>query len=206
MIIVNCEQGTEEWFAARCGVVTASEFSSVMAKGRGNNPSKTRLTYMMKKVGEQLTDKPADSWGGNAHTERGHDDEPMARILYEGERDVEVDQVGIILFDDRAVGYSPDGLVAADGLVEIKSKTPHRHIECLLEDQVPAEHIDQLQGGLWVAEREWIDFISYCSDLPLFVKRVYRDEKRIAEIKAGVEAFLADMAEMKERVLNYRSE
>lgn len=203
MKIIDVEQGTDEWFEARCGVVTASEFSSVMATGRGSSPSKTRKTYMLKKIGEQLTERPADSWGGNGHTERGHEDEPIARGLYEAITGNSVATTGLITTDCSRIGYSPDGLVGEEGLIEIKSKAPHRHIECILNNAIPPEHMDQLWGGLLVSERKWIDFVSYCEGLPLFIKRVNRDEKVIGELRIGIDNFLIEMEALKEKVMRY---
>lgn len=76
---------------------------------------------------------------------------------------------------------------------EIKTKLPHLQAEVLLANRLPPEHLPQCQGNLWVAEREWIDFVSYWPKMPLFVKRVYRDEKYIAMLCAEAERFLAEM-------------
>jgi hypothetical protein len=95
MEIYTCEQGSEEWFAARLGIPTASQFQTIMAKGRDGGDSKTRRTYMMKLAGEILTGEPMDSFS-NEHTERGHEMEPDARNLYAFMRDCEPQCVGFI--------------------------------------------------------------------------------------------------------------
>ena len=191
--ILNLEQGTPEWFAVRMGCVTASEFHTVMAAGKAGAPSKTRRAYMLKLIGERLTQEPQESYC-NVHMERGKVMEAEARELYELVSGLTVEQVGFIKAGDD-IGCSPDGMVGADGLQEIKTKLPHLQLEVLLRDEVPAEHMGQCQGALWVAEREWIDFVSYWPKLPIFIKRVYRDTDYIAKIRSEVDAFLNEMAE-----------
>lgn len=189
-IITDIEQGSEEWLRIRLGRVTASNFSTVMAKGRGKAPSKTRKTYMLKLAGEIITGELADGFT-NHHMERGHVMEIEARNLYELITGVEVEQVAFIKSGD-GMGYSPDGL-PDDGLLEIKSKLPHLQIALLMRDEIPGEHIHQLQGGLYVAEREWIDFMSYWPGLPPFIKRVYRDEKFICELANSIQDFIGEL-------------
>jgi predicted phage-related endonuclease len=179
-------QGTEEWLQARCGIVTASEMSSVLAKGQG----KSRASYMYKLIGERITGEPTPSYS-NAHMERGHEHEPIARGLYEDATDYLVREVGFIT--DHGVGFSPDGLVDDDGLVEIKSKLAHIQAEVLDHGKVPTEHVKQIQTGLWVSGRKWLDFVSYCPGMPLFIKRMERDEKLIEEMKEAVTLFYAEL-------------
>jgi hypothetical protein len=184
--VFNCEQGTPEWFAARLGVPTASQFAAVKAKGEG----KTRRTYMMKLIGEILTGESSENFS-NLHMERGHEMEPDARNLYAFRLDVDPVQVGFLRNGRK--GASPDSLVGTNGMCEIKTKLPHLQAEVLLADKLPPEHVAQCQGNLWVAEREWIDFVSYWPRMPLFVKRVYRDEAYIATLAKEVDLFLAEM-------------
>lgn len=194
----NLEQGTDEWFQLRAGCVTASEFSTVLSKGRGSAPSKTRQTYMLKLIGEQLTGE-LQEYFTNAHMERGKIMEEEARLMYQMLYDVDVEACGFIKLGAQ-IGYSPDGIVGDAGLIEIKTKLPHLQLDVLLSDQVPSEHVAQLQGGLWVSDREWCDFISYWPKLPTFIKRVYRDEAYIKELEAGVTKFLEDMDELIEKI------
>lgn len=192
------EQGTPEWLRARMGIPTASEFATVMAKGEG----KTRRTYMLKLLGERLTGEPSESYS-NGHMERGKEMEAEARDMYEFMRDVECKQVGFIRNGDR--GASPDSLVGIDGGCEIKTKLPHLQLDVLLRDRLPPEHVAQCQGFLWVAEREWVDFVSYFPKLPLFVKRVFRDEIYIKTLAAEVAAFNAELCELEARFQPKRS-
>lgn len=198
--IFDVDQGSPEWFAARAGIPTASEFATVMAKGRGGADSKTRRTYMLKLIGERMTGQPMESYT-NGHMERGKVMEAEARDLYAMVRDVEPQRVGFMRRGDA--GASPDSLLGADGLLEIKTKLPHLQLEVLLADRLPPEHAAQVQGQLWISGRSWVDFVSYWPGLPLFVTRVQRDETYIATIKAEVEEFNAEMAALLEKIQNY---
>jgi hypothetical protein len=200
MEIVRCDQGTEEWLRARAGIPTASEFSTVMAKGKGGADSKTRRTYMLKLAGEVLTGEPMESYS-NHHMERGKEMEAEARDLYSFLADVDPEQVGFIRSGQK--GCSPDALVGDAGMVEIKTKLPHLQIDALLCGEVPSEHKAQCQGALWVAEREWIDFVSYWPRLPLFVKRVRRDQEYIKTLSAAVDQFNAELAAVVESIRSY---
>lgn len=193
MQILTLEQGTPEWHAARLGIVTMSELKTLLVKGKGPGGFGTgAISYMHQLIGERITGEPSDTFQGNAHTQRGHALEPVARELYQEATGLpRLEQVGIIL--NHGVGYSPDCLVDCSGLVEIKTKLPKYQIELLLADELPQEHVAQCQGGLWVSEREWIDFVSYWPGMPLFVKRAYRDEALIRTIAERVEAFYEEM-------------
>jgi hypothetical protein len=193
----DCAQGSDEWFRCRMGIPTASEFATVMAKGKGGGESKTRKTYLLKLAAEVLTGEPMEHFG-NHHTERGHEMEPEARDLYAFMRDCEPQIVGFIRNGQK--GGSPDSLVGTDGAVEIKTKLPHLQLECLLGNRVPPEHRAQCQGILWVAEREWIDFVSFWPALPLFVIREYRDEEYIGQIADAVDRFNDELAATVEQV------
>jgi hypothetical protein len=94
------------------------------------------------------------------------------------------------------IGYSPDGLVGDDGLVEVKSRRPKKQLTTLLSDEVPAENMAQLQCGLLVSGREWIDYISYCGGMPLYVKRVLPSDKWFTAITTAVAQFEDTAAEM----------
>lgn len=193
MQIINCEQGTEEWFRARAGMPTASEFATVMASGRGGGDSKTRRTYMLKLAGEILTGEPSESYT-NAHMERGKVMEEEARRWYAFSRDVEPERVGFIVNGPK--GCSPDSLLGTDGMLEIKTALPHILIEKLLKGEFSPEHKAQCQGALWVAEREWIDLVTYWPRLPPLVVRAQRDEVYIAGLSRAVDQFNDELAEM----------
>nr|WP_299244211.1 lambda exonuclease family protein [uncultured Halomonas sp.] len=201
MQILTLEQGTPEWHAARLGIVTMSEVKTLLVNGKGPRGfGAGALSYMHQLIGERITGEPSDAFPGNAHTQRGHELEPTARELYsEATGNTRLEQVGIIL--NHGAGYSPDSLVGSEGLIEVKTKLPKYQIELLLADELPQEHVAQCQGGLWVSEREWIDFISYWPGMPLFVKRAYRDEVLIRTIAERVEAFYEELERRMELVM-----
>ena len=195
--IIDCEQGTPEWFAARLGIPTASEFSTVMAKGKDGGKSLTRKTYMLKLAGEVLTGEPMESYS-NAHMDRGKEQEAEAREAYELMKDVDCQLVGFIRNGDR--GCSPDSLIGEDGGLEIKTALPHIQVERLLRGDLPPEHRAQVQGNMWVTERAWWDFVSYCPRLPLLIVRVPRDDGYIATLAGAVKEFNAELASVVEAV------
>jgi hypothetical protein len=197
---ITCEQGTDDWFRARMGIPTASEFATVMAKGRAGGDSKTRQTYLYKLAGEIITGQPMESFS-NAHMERGKLMEDEARAFYEFMTDTQCERVGFIRSGRK--GASPDSLIGATGLVEIKTKLPHLMIEAILRGEFPPEHKAQCQGQLWVAEREWIDIAVYWPGLPIFVTRATRDEAYIRELSDAVDAFNAELDLIVDRVRSY---
>lgn len=193
------EQGSEAWFELRRGLATGSHFAEVMAKGRGGEESTTRRNYRMRLALEVVTGKVlADSFKGNAHTERGKEKEPFARMAYEAITGHLVEEVPFIKHKFLAAGVSPDGLIGDDGMVEFKCPIPAIHWEYLqLKGAPPPEYKWQIYGELWIAGREWNDVVSYCEDMPeelqTHISRVHRDDKLIAELEAGVSKFLAEV-------------
>lgn len=198
MQIYDCAQGSPEWFAARLGIPTASEFHTVLAKGRDGGASLTRKTYMLKLAGEIMTGEPMDNYS-NAHMERGKVMEDEARDCYAFMKDVEPQRVGFIRNGRK--GCSPDSLIGDRKALEIKTKLPHLLIELLLKDEFPPEHKAQTQGILWVAERDEIDIGCYWPKMPLFVKSAGRDDLYIKALSDAVDRF---NDELQETVLRIR--
>ena len=186
MKIINCEQGSPEWFSARSGIPTASEFHTVMAKGKGGGESLTRKTYLLKLAGEIITGEPMESFT-NAHMERGKAMEDEARDLYSFMTDSDPLRVGFVT--NGKAGASPDSLIGDRGGLEIKTKLPHLLIDLLLKGEMPPEHKAQVQGCMWITEREWWDFTAYWPKLPLFTKRIIRDDTYIRTIADAVDQF-----------------
>lgn len=199
MQIIDCEQGSPEWFAARAGIPTASEFATVMAIGPKGGKSVGRVDYLNKLAGEILTGEPMATYT-NADMERGKLMEDEARDLYSFVRGIEPMRVGFIRNGDK--GASPDSLMSNGGL-EIKSAAAHVQIKRILADELPSEHKAQVHGGMWVCEREWWDFISYCPKLPLFIKRIYRDEDYIKSIALAVDLFNSELQQTVDYVRRY---
>ena len=189
-IFNDIEQGTPEWFAARFGIVTASVIGQLVTtktlKPAVNDTSRT-LTYLL--AAERITGRVVPTFT-NAAMERGNLDEPIARDKY-SEHHAPVTEVGFMVreFSGFRIGYSPDGLVGSDGLIEIKSREPKKHLATILADEVPAENMAQCQAGLLVSGREWIDYVSFCGGMPLWTKRVEPDERWFHAIQESVELF-----------------
>lgn len=201
--IFDCEQNTPEWFRARMGIPTASEFSTVMASGRDGGESKTRKTYMYKLAGEIVTGEPMETYS-NVHMERGKVMEDEAREFYCFTNDCEAQRTGFVRNGTK--GCSPDSLIGTTGMVEIKTALPHILIDLLVKDKFPPEHKAQCQGALWVCEREWIDIICYWPGIPKLVKRATRDEVYIANLSGEVDRFNDELAGLVERIRAYGKE
>ena len=202
------EQRTDDWFAARVGKVTASRVADVVAKTKSGY-STSRENYMAQLVCERLTGKPAESFTNSA-MQWGTDTEPLARAAYEAHMDVLVDEVGFI--DHPAIvnsGASPDGLVGADGLIEIKCPNTATHIDTLLNQAVPKKYADQIFWQMACTNRDWCDFVSYDPRLPpdlqLFIKRIPRDNQYIRLLESEVTEFLQETALKVAKLLNLKA-
>jgi len=197
-IIYDIEQGTDEWLELRLGKLTASKFSDVIAKGRGNAPSKTRESYMYQLAAEILTGEPQDSFTNKA-MEWGNECEPAARAAYELKHDIDVEQCAFIE-RDQWVGVSPDGLVGENGLLEIKCPNSVTQIKRVLSGEFPNEYMAQVQGQLWVSGREWCDFVSYDprinTDADYFEIRVFRDEDYIENLANQCTDFIEELSDL----------
>ncbi len=200
LVIFDCEQNSPEWYAARLGIPTASEFSTVMAVGPRGGKSVGRVAYLNKLAGEILTGDPMPTYT-NADMDRGKEQEDEARDLYTFTAEAELRRVGFVR--SGSAGCSPDSLVGTKGGLEIKSAAPHVQIERLLKGELPTEHKAQVHGSMWVCGRAWWDFMSYCPKLPPFIKRVYRDEAYIAKIAQEVELFNIELQQTVEFVSKY---
>lgn len=199
-IIRDIEQGSKEWLQFRCGILTMSVVDCLLVDGKHSSGlGAGAFSLMNQLIGERICGEPDDSFGGNRHTDRGHEWENTGRTLYEQQTGNKCEQVALIL--NHGCGYSPDSLVGTDGLTEIKTKLPKFQVEIILADEVPKEHIPQCQGGLWISERYWIDFISYWPGMPLFVKRVYRDEAMIKKLEAKSKIFYEILEKRLEAVM-----
>lgn len=198
--IINCDQGTEEWYRARMGIPTASEFKTLLGIKKDAREKVTRQTYMLKLAGEILTEEPMESYS-NAHMERGKVMEDEARSFYAFMQDVEPQRVGFIR--NGKTGCSPDSLIDANGMLEIKTALPHLLAGLILRDDFPPEHKAQCQGALWIAEREWIDICVYWPRMPRFVKRATRDEPYIKQLGQAVVDFNEELQETVNRLRRY---
>ena len=190
------EQRTEEWFAARCGKVTASRVADIIARTK-TGYSASRENYLAQLVCERMTGKPAESYS-NAAMQWGTDQEPFARAAYEAAKDVLVEEVGFVVHPTiEDAGASPDGLVGLFGLVEIKCPNTATHIQTLLDQKVPEKYNIQMQWQMACTGRQWCDFLSFdprmAEGLQLFIKRVEYDPLYVAQLEKEVINFLMDV-------------
>jgi predicted phage-related endonuclease len=154
---------------------------------------------MYKLAGEIISGQMQENFTTPA-MERGHIMEVEARNLYEFETGNQVEQVGFIL--NNGIGCSPDGLIGDDGMIEIKSKAPHILIDVLLKDGMPPEHVAQVQGQMMVSERSWCDFVAYYKGMPIFIKRIYRDDEYIAGLNDKLSIFNEELKDLVSEVLS----
>ena len=188
------QQGTNDWFQARCGVVTASRFSDVLMKPT----TAGYMNYRAEIIAERLTGKPAESYQSKEMA-WGVANEDDARKVYELVNNLKVDQVGLIKHDEIEAGASPDGVVG-DGLIEIKCPNTSTHIKTLLEKRHPRQYEAQMQGQMWITGAKWCDFISYDPRLDdknaFFSVRVYRDDAYIKNLDKAVRVFLHEVDQL----------
>lgn len=201
MKFIECPQGTAEWFAARCGKITASCFADAISRcqkksGTRNvgDPTAVAERYAadlaIERISGQPHGEPPKAWV----LERGHEMEAAARMHYEARTGSFVTEAGICLTDDEVFGYSTDGLVDNDGLIEIKAPIDSSKILAMWQTGDTSEYDHQMQGGMWITGRKWCDFIMYVPDLApvgkdLFVKRIHRDDEFIDSMVEQLAAF-----------------
>jgi putative phage-type endonuclease len=194
MKIITCEQRSAEWFEARLGIPSASCFSQIITcKGE---PSKQAQKYMYKLAGEKVSGKAEETYQ-NAAMLRGVEMEDEARQLYQIITNTEVVQVGLCLSDgEYQYGCSPDGLVGKNGGMEIKCPTIATHVEYLLNNALPSEYFQQVQGSLFVTGLKWWDFMSYYPGLKPLIIRVTPDKAFHKALKTEIEGFCIKLNEV----------
>ena len=198
MIIADVEQGTEEWFAARLGIPTASGFDKIVTtKGE---PSKQALKYMYQLAGERVSGIKEESYE-SAAMRRGKDVEQEARDFYELTQGVEILKVGVCYPDKKKrYGSSPDGLIGEDGGVEIKCPIMSTHVGYLLDGGLPMDYFQQVQGNLLVTGREWWDFLSYYPGLKPLLIRITPDKDFLKALSAQIEIFCKNLDEIVSKI------
>jgi len=204
MKILNVEQGSAEWKAARAGRVTASRVKDILAKGKGSAESASRVNLRFQIVCERLSGEPQDDEFTSAAMRWGVEQEPFARAAYEMDQGVMVDQIGMVIHpnDDRCAA-SPDGLVGWDGenspegLTEIKCPLTKTHVGYIQAGGIPSDYEPQMVWQMAVTGAKWVDFVSYdprlkgqAEGLQLYICRLERNEARIQEVEREVARFL----------------
>lgn len=204
-------QGSDEWFAARLGRVTASRVKDVMAQGRGNAPSASRKNYMMELLCERLTGKRNESFTSSA-MQRGTDLEPLARSAYEVDQGVMIEEVGLIPHPSiEGFAASPDGVIQlrpGRGGLEIKCPNTANHVAVMQSGKHDTQYEWQMLAQMACAQLDWVDFVSFDDRMPEALQyarcRYERDEARIRAMESEVSAFLEELAEleaqMRERI------
>lgn len=190
------EQGSADWFEIRRGKVTASRVADVIGKTKTGYGA-GRANYAAQLIAERLTGTLAESYS-NAAMAWGTEQEPEARLAYEFRTDAEVEQVAFVSHPTIEMsGASPDGLVADDGMLEIKCPNTATHIETLRGQSIPGKYQTQMLWQMACTGRQWCDFVSFDPRMPeemrFFVRRLHRDNDRIAELEAEVTAFLTEI-------------
>lgn len=203
MILVECQQGSPEWLHARCGVITASRFRDALAVKKDGTPDAKSTAYAaqiaIERVSGLSTEENFVSW----QMRRGVELEPVARLAFETRTGMLVLESGIALTDDRLFGYSADGFIDNDGLIEIKCVVSAEKVIALWRDRDLSEYEHQIQGGLWLTGRKWCKFVLYTPQLAsvgkeLMIKHVERDENFIEKMEIGLLAFAKRVAENEE--------
>ncbi|MAF42835.1 MAG: YqaJ-like viral recombinase [Parcubacteria group bacterium] len=175
----DIKQNTDYWHQLRCGKVTASQIGKIMVNypKAFSDPAKRYATQIAL---EQITCKPCSDNYSNSEMDRGHEEEPIARKLYEDENFINVSNGGF--FEDGDCGVSPDGLVDTNGLIEIKAQKFNIHYDTVRKATPNSTYNWQYRFLLKVTGREWLDFVSYCSTFPkgkqLFTYRMYAKDMK----------------------------
>lgn len=206
MKFIQCQQGSPEWHQARTGVITASCFGdavSVLTRASGKRKagdfSSASDKYAADLAIERISNKPYGAPVKAWTLERGHEMERLARMAYEARTGEMANEAGLVLTEDDLFGYSTDGFVGDDGLIEIKAPVDSLIITDILDTGNVSDYMHQMQGGMWITGRKWCDFIMYVPDLEpvnkhLYVKRIHRDDDFIDDMVVKLAAFAERVA------------
>lgn len=200
MILVECSQGSEEWCAARCGVITASKFRDAVEVTAKGKPTAKSILYAAQVAVERISGMPCDEGFNSWQMKRGQEKEPYGRLQYEMATGNLTQESGVVLTDDRLFGYSTDGFIGDDGMIEIKSLVSAIGVLEMWRDRDLSEYMHQMQGGMWICGRKWCDFVMYAPQLEsvgkeLFIQRVERDDNFIEKMEVDLMKFAATVAE-----------
>lgn len=201
----DVEQNSDEWENLRLGKITSSNFDIIMAN-YGKAFGESAKKYALKLALERIKNCKSEYNFSNAHMKRGHEQEPIARMLYEDLYFTEVTNGGF--FDCGFYGDSPDGLVGDDGFIEIKSVVDTTHYANIKRGTIDPSYKWQVIGHLDCTGREWCDFISYCADFPentqILVYRMHRHqvEQEIKMLRARREKFNEYVEQIKQQILS----
>jgi len=204
MKIINVQQGSPEWIAARLGIPSASNFDKIITPAK-LKPSSSQDIYLSQLVAEWFLRAPMDD-ARSGFMDRGVELEPEAAKFYSFDTDRDVIEVGFCLTDDGAAGCSPDRLVGKDGLLEIKCPGAVQHMDYLLHGGLRDKYWMQVQGQLWVTGRRWCDLLSYHPTIPNVTDRIVPDADVQAALSREIPAFCVKLAAAKARLVGDRPE
>ncbi len=200
MNVLTMEQGSHEWTLARLGLPTASKADKLLTP-KTRKPSGGRPKYRAELLAEWLLGQPLDA-GSTDWMQRGTDMEAEARLWYEFQGDIEVEQVGFVLRDDGKCGGSPDGLIRDDGILEIKCPNAATHVQYLLGDD--PDYVGQCNFLMYLTDREWVHVLSYNPELPPALNAVFRDDDYIKLLVPVLDEFIEKLDEEKERLEEHK--
>jgi hypothetical protein len=194
MKIHDVPQRSPEWYALRCGMPTASEFSRIITSS--GDPSKSASGYAIQLAAEMYAGRAIDAWEGNQWTERGRDLEDEAIARYEFQHDVESLPVGFVTDDQGFCGCSPDRLIGADGLLEIKALKAERHVQAILyfekNGHAQPDYVQQTQGQILICKRKYCDLVFYHPELPMLTIRQNQQPRIASALLRGVATVIAE--------------
>lgn len=200
MRIVDVPQGSSEWLRARLGVATASRASDALSVLKSGQPAKARMDYAMELAFERVAGQPLDRAVTTAMN-RGSELEPDARAAYEARTGILVDQMGFALHDTLQAGASPDGLIGADGLLEIKCPFGQDRIARIWATNDISDYAQQVEWQMWILGRQWCDVAIYDprlshAGMELLIVRHHLTATASANLDAQVPEFLAQVADV----------
>jgi len=198
MIEIICEQGSEEWHAARCGVITASKYRDAIETTAKGLPTSKSTLYAAQVALERISRTPCDEMFNSWQMKRGQEMEQFARIEYEAATGNMATESGVVLTDDRLFGYSTDGFVDDDGMIEIKSLASAIGVLEMWRDGDMSDYMHQMQGGMWITGRKWCDFVMYAPQLESIGKQLYR--RRVLRDENFIEKMESDLMKFADRV------
>jgi len=205
MILEPCEQGSELWFGLRLGVITASRCQDACDRLKSGAASQRAIAYAAQVAFERVAGVACDDTFVNFAMRQGSELEPLARQAYEERTGTLIQEAGVVLTDDRRFGYSSDGYAGEDGAIEIKCPLSPLTVVALWRTRDLSDYMHQMQMGLWITGRRWIDFVMFDPRLApvgkdLLIERVERDGEFIARMEADLQSF-AELVDENEAAL-----
>ena len=196
MIYHNHPQGSEEWLQCRAGVITASRFKDARDRLKSGAPGSKCTAYAAQVALERIAARPIDKIFENWQMREGKEQEPLARIAYESKTGHLVEEVGFLTTDDKRFGYSPDGEIDEDGLVEIKTVLSGDVALKVCGHRDLSGYMDQCLGGLWLTGRKWIDLVIWCPALEpigkhMTIHHITRDDEDVDALETDMMEFIA---------------